>query len=94
MLVIRMRRAGSKKRPFSRVVVTEHSSKRDGRFVEIVGHYNARTTPETLVLDGDRVEYWLSKGAQPSDTVRTLIKRNPAAMVKAADLAAVEQAAQ
>lgn len=94
MLVIRMRRAGSKKRPFSRVVVTEHSSKRDGRFVEIVGHYNGRTQPETLVLDGDRVTYWLSKGAQPSDTVRTLIKRNPASMVKAADLAAVEQAAQ
>jgi small subunit ribosomal protein S16 len=94
MLVIRMRRAGSKKRPFSRVVVTEQASKRDGRFVEVVGHYNACTKPETLVLDGDRVAYWLSKGAQPSDTVRTLIKRNPAAMLKAADVAAVEQAAQ
>jgi small subunit ribosomal protein S16 len=94
MLVIRMRRAGSKKRPFSRVVVTEHSSKRDGRFVEVIDHYNPCTQPETLVLDGERVTYWLSKGAQPSDTVRTLIKRNPAAMVKAADLAAVEQAAQ
>jgi small subunit ribosomal protein S16 len=75
-----MRRAGSKKRPFSRVVVTEHTSPRDGRFVEVIGHYNARTTPETLVLDGERVQYWLSKGAQPSDTVRTLIARNPAAM--------------
>jgi len=95
MLVIRMRRAGSKKRPFSRVVVTEHSSKRDGRFVEVVGHYNARTQPETIVLDGERVNYWLSKGAQPSDTVRTLIKRNPAAMVaKTADVAVAEQAAQ
>jgi small subunit ribosomal protein S16 len=94
MLVIRMRRAGSKKRPFSRVVVTESSSKRDGRFVEVVGHYNARTQPETLVLDGERVTYWLSKGAQPSDTVRTLIARNPKAMVKAEDVAAVEQAAQ
>lgn len=93
MLVIRLRRAGSKKRPFSRVVVTESSSPRDGRFVEVVGHYNARTQPETVVLDGDRVNYWLSKGAQPSDTVRTLIARNPQAMVKAADVAAVEQAA-
>lgn len=94
MLVIRMRRAGSKKRPFSRVVVTEHSSPRDGRFVEVVGHYNARTQPETLVLNGERVTYWLSKGAKASDTVRTLIARNPNAMVKAADVAAAEQAAQ
>jgi small subunit ribosomal protein S16 len=93
MLVIRMRRAGSKKRPFSRVVVTENSSPRDGRFVEVVGHYNARTQPETLVLDGERVTYWLSKGAQPSDTVRTLIARNPTAMVKAEAVAAAEQAA-
>ena len=95
MLVIRMRRAGSKKRPFFRVVVTEHSSPRDGRFVEVVGHYKATTTPETIVLNGERVNYWLSKGAQPSDTVRTLIDRNPQAMAaKAADVAAAEQAAQ
>jgi small subunit ribosomal protein S16 len=90
-----MRRAGSKKRPFFRVVVTEHSSPRDGRFVEVVGHYKATTTPETIVLNGERVNYWLSKGAQPSDTVRTLIARNPQAMVaKAADVTAAEQAAQ
>jgi len=95
MLVIRMRRAGSKKRPFFRVVVTEHSSPRDGRFVEVVGHYKATTKPETIVLDGERVKYWLSKGAQPSDTVRTLIDRNPQAMeAKAADVAAAEASAQ
>ena len=95
MLVIRMRRAGSKKRPFFRVVVTEHSSPRDGRFVEVVGHYKATTTPETIVLNGERVNYWLSKGAQPSDTVRTLIDRNPQAMeAKAADVAAAEASAQ
>lgn len=94
MLAIRMRRAGSKKRPFFRVVVTEHSAPRDGRFVEVIGHYNARTTPETLVLDGDRLAHWLKNGAQPSDTVRTLIDRNPNALVKAADVAAAEQAAQ
>ena len=95
MLVIRMRRAGSKKRPFFRVVVTEHSSPRDGRFVEVVGHYKATTSPETIVLNGERVNYWLSKGAQPSDTVRTLIDRNPQAMeAKAADVVAAEQAAR
>ena len=97
MLVIRMRRAGSKKRPFFRVVVTEHSSPRDGRFVEVVGHYNAVTNPETLVLDGERVKYWLSKGAQPSDTVRTLIDRNPSSIepkpVAAADAARAAAAA-
>lgn len=81
MLVIRMRRAGSKKRPYFRVVVTEHSSPRDGRFVEVLGHYNPRTQPETLVLDRERVEHWLKAGAQPSDTVRTLIVRNPAPAV-------------
>lgn len=94
MLAIRMRRAGSKKRPFFRVVVTEHSAPRDGRFVEVIGHYNARTTPETLVLDGERLAHWLKNGAKPSDTVRTLIDRNPNALVKAADVAAAEQAAQ
>ena len=92
MLVIRMRRAGSKKRPFFRVVVTEHSSPRDGRFVEVVGHYNAVTNPETLVLDGERVKYWLSKGAQTSDTVRTLIDRNPASMAPKVDATAAAAA--
>jgi small subunit ribosomal protein S16 len=78
MLVVRLRRAGSKSRPFFRVVVTEHSSPREGRFVEIVGHYNPRTKPETLVLDRARVEHWVSAGAKMSDTVRTLVDRNPA----------------
>jgi len=78
MLAIRLRRAGSKRRPFFRVVVTEHSSPREGRFVEVIGHYNPRTQPETLVLDRDRLAHWLSSGAAASDTVRTLIARNPA----------------
>lgn len=78
MLAIRMRRTGSKKRPYFRVVVTEHTSPRDGRFVEVIGHYNPRTTPETLVLDRDRLAHWMKSGARPSDTVRTLIDRNPA----------------
>jgi len=78
MLVIRLRRAGSKNRQFYRVVVTESRSARDGRFVEVLGHYNPRTKPETLVLDQERVAHWMKVGATPSDTVRTLIDRMPA----------------
>jgi small subunit ribosomal protein S16 len=78
MLVIRLRRAGSKNRPFFRVVVTEGKTARDGRFVEVVGHYNPRTKPETLVLDQERVAHWMKVGALPSDTVRTLMDRMPA----------------
>lgn len=79
MQVIRMRRVGSKKRPFFRIVVTEHSAPRDGAFLEVLGTYNPRTNPETLTLDRERIAYWVSKGAQPSDTVRTLISRAPEA---------------
>jgi len=77
MLVIRLRRAGSKNRPFYRVVVTESRSARDGRFVEVLGHYNPRTKPEALTLDRARLDHWLKTGAQPSDTVRTLVDRLP-----------------
>jgi small subunit ribosomal protein S16 len=75
MLVIRMRRAGSKNRPFFRIVVTEARSARDGRFVEVLGHYTPRTKPEKLELDRARLTHWISAGAQASDTVRTLIDR-------------------
>jgi small subunit ribosomal protein S16 len=78
MVVIRMRRAGSKKRPFFRVVVTDSRAARDSSFVEVLGHYNPRTKPETLKIDRERVEHWLKRGAVPSDTVRTLLQRNPA----------------
>jgi small subunit ribosomal protein S16 len=77
MLAIRLRRAGSKNRPFFRVVVTESKSARDGRFVEVLGHYNPRTKPETLVMDHERLAHWLKVGARPSDTVRTLVDRLP-----------------
>jgi small subunit ribosomal protein S16 len=73
MVVIRMRRAGSKKRPFFRIVVTDSRAARDSRFVEILGHYNPRTKPAIVKIDQERVDYWISKGAQPSDSVRTLI---------------------
>ena len=77
MLAIRLRRAGSKNRPFFRVVVTESKSARDGRFVEMLGHYNPRTKPEALVMDRDRLAHWLKIGARPSDSVRTLVDRLP-----------------
>ena len=78
MVVLRLRRAGSKKRPFFRVVVTDSRAARDSSFVEVLGHYNPRTKPEVLKLNRERVEHWLKLGAQASDTVRTLIDRNPA----------------
>jgi len=78
MLVIRMRRAGSKSRPFFRIVVTEGKSALVGRFTEVLGHYNPRTTPEKVDINRERLAHWLSMGAQPSDTVRTLIDRMPA----------------
>ena len=84
MLVIRLRRAGSKKRPFFRVVVTDSRAARDSSFVEVLGHYNPRTKPETLKLERERVDYWLKLGAVASDTVRTLIVRNPAPPADAA----------
>jgi small subunit ribosomal protein S16 len=78
MLAIRLRRAGSKSRPFFRIVVTEAKSAREGRFVEVLGHYNPRTKPERVQVDRDRLAHWLKVGAEPSDTVRTLIDRMPA----------------
>jgi small subunit ribosomal protein S16 len=80
MLVIRLRRTGSKGRPFFRVVVTESQSPRDGRFVEVIGSYNPRTKPETLVIDRERLAHWVTQGAQASDTVRTLVDRLPPAV--------------
>jgi small subunit ribosomal protein S16 len=76
MLAIRLRRAGSKKRPFFRIVVADSRAARDSSFVEILGHYNPRTKPALVDVNKERVDYWLSKGAQPSDSVRTLIARH------------------
>ena len=93
MLVIRLRRAGSKKRPFFRVVVTDSRAARDSSFVEVLGHYNPRTKPETLKLERERVDHWLKQGAIASDTVRTLIARNPAPPADAAAAAAAPASA-
>jgi small subunit ribosomal protein S16 len=76
MVTIRLRRAGSKKRPFFRVVVTDSRAARDSRFVEILGHYNPRLRPAVVEVDRARVDFWLRKGARPSDSVRTLIARH------------------
>jgi small subunit ribosomal protein S16 len=84
MLAIRLRRAGSKNRPFYRVVVTESRSAREGRFVEVLGSYNPRTKPETLNIDRERLAHWLKAGAKASDTVRTLVDRLPAPVEQAA----------
>ena len=88
MLVIRLRRTGSKKRPFFRVVVADSRAARDSSFVEVLGHYNPRTKPETLVIDRDRVAHWLKAGAQPSDSVRTLIDRAPVVAPAATEVTA------
>jgi small subunit ribosomal protein S16 len=90
MLAIRLRRTGSKKRPFFRLVVTDSRTARDSSFVEVLGYYNPRTKPETLTVKRDRLEHWLKAGAQPSDTVRTLVARMPEAPAEAA---AVQQPA-
>jgi len=70
---IRLRRTGAKKQPSYRVVVADSASPRDGRFIEIIGHFNPRREPAELVLDEDKVKHWLGNGAQPSDTVARLL---------------------
>ena len=78
MLAISLMRMGAKKKPFYRVVVKEKRSKRDGKYLENVGTYNPMTNPATVDLRHDRVQYWISVGAQPTETVASLIKNNPA----------------
>jgi small subunit ribosomal protein S16 len=74
MLSIRLRRTGAAKRPYYRVVVADSRSTRDGRFVEVLGHYDPRRDPAVVQIDTERAKYWLDKGARPSDTVRSLLK--------------------
>ena len=71
---MRLTRVGGKKDPVWRVVVADTRSPRDGRVIETIGRYNAQTEPSTVVLDEDRVRHWLSVGAQPSGTVKKLLK--------------------
>ena len=76
MVAIRLRRLGSKKRPFFRIVVIDSHAARDGRSVEVLGYYNPTSQPETFQLDRARLQHWLNRGAQLSDTVRTLVARH------------------
>jgi small subunit ribosomal protein S16 len=76
--MIRLARFGAKKKPFYRVVVIEKEKARDGRNIEVVGHYNPRSTPATVDLKHDRIEHWVKTGAQMSDTVERLVKNHPA----------------
>lgn len=75
MVRIRLRRMGRKKTPTYRIVVAESTSPRDGRFLEIIGQYNPRQGDTALNLRKDRANYWLDHGAQPSDTVRSLLRK-------------------
>ena len=72
---IRLRREGSKNRPYYRVVVADSRSPRDGKFIEILGTYDPKQTGQNSSFSVERAEYWISKGARPSDTVRSLIKK-------------------
>ena len=74
MLMIRLSRIGKKKKPFYRVVVIEKTRPRNGRVVELVGTYDPLKKPAEVKLDADRIKYWMSVGAQPSDTVKSFIK--------------------
>lgn len=75
MLKLRLRRMGAKKRPSYRIVVAESSAPRDGKFIEVIGHYDPLTDPATIKLNEERARHWLSVGAQPTETVRNILRR-------------------
>ena len=75
MVRIRLRRMGRKKSPYYRIVIADSQSPRDGRFIEIIGQYQPRQGNNAVNLEVDRANYWLDQGAQPSDTVRSLLRR-------------------
>ena len=75
MVKIRLRRVGAKKAPFYRVVVADSHFASDGRFIEEIGTYDPLTEPATIKIDMERAKYWISNGAQPTDTVRGLLKK-------------------
>jgi len=78
MLMIRLARFGAKKKPFYRVVVIVKERARNGRSLEVVGHYNPLSKPAAVVLKHERLEYWTKNGAQMSDTVKRLVEQHPA----------------
>lgn len=76
MVKIRLRRLGAKKAPFYRIVVADSRYPRDGRFIEELGTYNPLTDPVEIKIDGERAQQWIKNGAQPTDTVRALLKKS------------------
>lgn len=76
MLKIRLRRMGAKKAPFYRIVVADSRAPRDGAFVEELGYYNPLTSPEEVKVDAEKTQAWIKNGAQPTETVRGLLKKN------------------
>ncbi len=96
MLAISLMRMGAKGEPFYRLVVKEKRSKRDGKYLENVGTYNPMLDPAEVILNHDRINYWIGVGAQPTDTVKSLIKNNPVQTeeARAAALAAREEKRQ
>ena len=79
MVKIRLRRMGAKKSPFYRVVVADERYPRDGRFIEEIGYYNPMTTPAEIKIDAEKAAAWIAKGAQPTDTVKALLKKSASA---------------
>ncbi len=79
MLAISLMRIGAKGKPFYRLVVKEKRSKRDGKYIENLGTYNPMVNPAAVELNHDRIQYWISVGAKPTETVASLIKNNPVA---------------
>ena len=75
MVKIRLRRMGAKKAPFYRIVVADSRYPRDGRFIEEIGTYNPLTDPASVIVDAERAQEWIKKGAQPTDTVRGILKK-------------------
>ena len=73
---IRLRRMGAKKAPFYRVVVADSRSPRDGRFIEEIGYYNPMTNPADIKIDAEKAQKWIANGAQPTDTVKVLLKKS------------------
>jgi small subunit ribosomal protein S16 len=93
---VRLTRVGSKKNPIWRVVVTDQRSPRDGRFIETIGHYNPQTEPSTIRIDEERLQHWLARGAQPSGSVKQLVKaysKSGGAAAAVAEAAPAEPAA-
>ncbi len=92
-VAIRLRREGALNRPYYKVVVADKRSPRDGKFIEMIGTYDPKKPGHNSTIKLDRVEYWISKGAQPSDTVRSLIKKNKKQQATSASAAVPEPTA-